>query len=184
MGLGIDNAISQAGDDDAELKQTLAATSELSRAAMWELRQPINVGLIYEGQELSQVLGAHARTFTTITSVPAKLGRPGTSRRWNRRCGHEFLSIAHNALTNAHRHSSATEVRIELEFKQDRLRLAVTDDGIGLPEGYGERGHGFRKYASEAERLRGEFSVESGGTGNGTTVICQIPYDQHDRWLR
>ena len=177
IGLGIDNAIALAGEDQTELRRTLTATSELSRTAMWELRQPINMGLIYEGQELSQVLGAHARTFTAITSVPAKLVQTGEEPPLEPQVRARILSIAHNALTNAHRHSGASEVRVEIEFGRDGMCLSVTDDGVGLPEDYAERGHGFRNMRAEAERLGGVFSVEFGGPGDGTTVSCQIPYD-------
>jgi signal transduction histidine kinase len=176
IGLGIENAIALADENHGELKRMLGATAELSRSAMWELRQPIDMGLIYEGQELSQVLGAHARNFTTITSVPAELAQIGVEPRLEPLERARLLSIAHNALTNAHRHAQASLVKIELEFAPQTIRMSVSDDGIGLPEDYGERGHGFRNMRAEAERLNGELHVEPGVSGKGTTVTCRIPY--------
>lgn len=180
IGLGIDNALALADDDSADLRRTLVATSELSKSAMWELRQPIDMGLIYEGRELSQVLGAHARNFTTITSVPAELVQIGTEPRLAPQQRARIMSIAHNALTNAHRHSGASSVVIKLEFAADRICLSIVDDGIGLPDNYQERGHGFRNMRSEAERLGGVLEVDSGGAETGTSVTCHIPFS-HSR---
>ena len=58
----------------------LRLVSDLSRSAMWELRHPIDGGQIFRGEELGEVLEAHAATFTVITSVPAELVQawPGT----------------------------------------------------------------------------------------------------------
>ena len=178
IGLGIDNALALAEEGPLNLRRTLSATSELSKAAMWELRQPIDIGLIYEGQELSQVLGAHARNFTTITSVPAEMVQTGTEPKLDPQQRARIMSIAHNALTNAHRHSGASSVVIKLEFAADRICLSVVDDGIGLPDNYHERGHGFRNMRTEAERLGGVLEVESGGPGTGTSVTCHIPFSQ------
>ena len=176
IGLGIDNAIELAGDENPELSRTLAATSRLSKTAMWELRQPIDMGLIYEGQDLSRVLEAHAQTFTTITSVPAVLVQNGVEPPLEPQARARILSIAHNALTNAHRHAQASTVTIELEFERNSMRLAIADDGVGLPDDYRDRGHGFRNMQADVDALGGEFVVESSDLGEGTRVACRIPY--------
>ena len=147
IGLGIDNALALANDGAGELRSTLLATSELSKSAMWELRQPIDMGLIYEGRELSQVLGAHARNFTTITSVPAEVVQTGVEPRLGPQQRARIMSIAHNALTNAHRHSGASLVTITLEFGDNRVCLSIVDDGMGLPENYHERGTRLSQHA-------------------------------------
>ena len=50
IGLGIDTARVQSGNTNPELAATLEATFQLSRSAIWELRHPIHMGGIYEGQ--------------------------------------------------------------------------------------------------------------------------------------
>ena len=77
IGLGIDAATKLAGDGNEELKATLAATSELSRWAMWDLRKPIDMGHLFEGRGLGRVLESHIATFTRITSVHAEMGQSG-----------------------------------------------------------------------------------------------------------
>ena len=63
---------------------------------------------------------------------------------------------------------------ISLEFGADGLRMSVSDDGIGLPENYAARGHGFRNMAADAQRLGGVLDVQS--NGDGTMVACSVPY--------
>ena len=89
---------------------------------------------------------------------------------------HALFSIAHNALTNAFLHARAGRVEVRLDFGNDSIRLSVSDDGVGLPDGYAERGRGFRGMRADAERLGGRLIVETGGPGGGTTVTCEAPY--------
>ena len=88
-----------------------------------------------------------------------------------------LFSIAHNAMTNAFRHSRAGRVAIALSFDDDGLRMSVSDDGTGLPGDYADRGHGFRNMRRDAERMGGSFQVGPGESGRGTTVTCVVPYD-------
>ena len=87
-----------------------------------------------------------------------------------------LFSIAHNALTNAFRHAHPGAVAVRLEFEADRIRLCVSDDGAGLPDGYAERGRGFRGMHADAERMGGNLIVESGGDGAGASITCVVPY--------
>ena len=55
------------------------------------------------------------------------------------------------ALAYAFLHAQATRVEVRLEFEVDAIRLSVSDDGIGLPENYAERGRGFSGMEKDAE---------------------------------
>ena len=92
-----------------------------------------------------------------------------------------LFSIAHNALTNAFLHAHPGGVEVRLEFQADRVRLSVSDDGAGLPDGYGERGRGFKGMNADAERLGGGLVVESGNDGVGATITCVVPYKADGR---
>ena len=174
LGLGLDQAIEMSGRSNPELTERLEAISGLSRSTMWELRHPIDGGDIFSGGTLTQVLTAHADTFTVITSIPAELALQGEEPELSTITRSLLFSIAHNALSNAFRHSRAGGVVISLEFGADGLRMSVSDDGIGLPENYAARGHGFRNMAADAQRLGGVLDVQS--NGDGTMVACSVPY--------
>ena len=175
VGMGLNAAKTLAGDANPELTATLEATSRLSRSLIWELRRPINEGGIYEGRELSRALGLHASSFTNITLVPVNMTQKGVEPPLSVEARSLLFSIAHNALTNAYRHAEASEVAMGLEFAEADSRLSVSDDGIGLPEDYAERGNGFANMDRAAQRLGGHLVVERRGALGGATVTCVIP---------
>ena len=98
-------------------------------------------------------LDSHVATFRTITSVSAELTQNGVEPPLSVEVRSLLFSIAHNALANAFRHAGASRVVVELDFGRDELRLSVSDDGVGLPGDYEERGHGFANMRAYAGRL-------------------------------
>ena len=156
IGLGIHRARELAGESNEELVAALDATSALSRSAMWEMRAPIDAGHILEGRELGRVLWSHCATFGRITAVPTEMSQSGTEPPLATETRTRLFSIAHNALTNAFLHARPARVEVRLSFEADRIRLSVSDDGVGLPEGYAERGRGFSGMRSDAEQMGGE----------------------------
>ncbi len=175
IGLGIDAAMALAGDSNRELTARLEATSLLSKTAIWQLRHPIDMGGIFDGRELGRTLESHVATFTAVTLVQAELVRKGAEPPLSVEAGSLLFSIAHNALTNAFRHANASRVLVELEFRKDEIRLSVSDDGVGLPEDYAERGHGFANMGIDAGRMGGNLVVEPRGPDGGARVTCLIP---------
>ena len=184
IGIGVETAIELADSSNDELSSKLRATHALSKSTMWELRHPIDAGPIFEGRELSRVLRSHASTFTTITSIPADVVQKGHEPPLSTVTRGLLFSIAHNAMTNAFRHSQASKVTITLDFGDDSLSMSVSDDGVGLPDDYAERGHGFRNMRADAERMGGTLDVGAvreppydGESRRGATVTCTVPYN-------
>ena len=175
IGLGIDAARQVAGDSNEELTARLDATSRLSKTAVWQLRHPIDMGRIFEGSELGWTLDSHVATFSTITSVSAELTQNGVEPPLSVEARSLLFTIVHNALANALRHAGASRVLVELDFGRDELRLSVSDDGVGLPGDYEERGHGFANMRAYAGRLGGRLIVESTGPVGGASVTCVMP---------
>ena len=172
IGLGIDAIRQIAGDSNEELNTRLEATSRMSKTAIWQLRHPIDMGRIFDGRDLGGTLDSHVATFTATTSVPAELTQNGVEPPLPTDTRSTLFSIAHNALTNAFRHAEASKVLVGLDFGQDELRLSVADDGVGLPDDYEERGHGFANMRAHAERLGGRLIVEPRGPVGGASVTC------------
>lgn len=88
--------------------------------------------------------------------------------------------IAQEAVGNCLRHASATCVDLLLEHDRDRVRLAVTDDGVGfrvrdvVAPGRRPGSYGLRGMAERAELLGGRVSVTS-RLGVGTPVEAVVP---------
>lgn len=183
IGLGLETAIELAsgknGNDKDNRKEVVAkleAIHSLSKTTMWELRHPIDARHIFEGRELGPALRSYASTFAAITSIPARVVQSGEEPTLSIATRRRLFSIAHNALTNAFRHSQAGEVIIALDFDKAGLRLSVSDDGVGLPPDFAQRGHGLRNMREEAERMGGSLQATPGDNGRGARVTCSVPY--------
>ncbi len=175
--LGIESAIEAEDPSNREQVARLQAMHALSRSTMWELRHPIDIDLIFRGRGLGTVLEAHASTFTNITSIPTEVVCSGEEPPLSTVTRGLLFAIAHNAMANALRHSSAGKVTITLDFQGDALRMSISDDGVGLPSDYAERGRGFTNMEADAAQMGGMLEVSPGESGRGTTVTCVVPYE-------
>jgi signal transduction histidine kinase len=91
-----------------------------------------------------------------------------------------LLRILQEALRNARKHAQAQHMSVTLLFEENRLRLAVKDDGRGFspaelrarpPEASRA---GFQLMRARAQSLGGEFKVQT-GSNQGTIVEAIIP---------
>ena len=86
--------------------------------------------------------------------------------------------IAQEALANVVRHAHAHTCRISLEVKDGWFQMEITDDGIGLQEGY-HAGVGLLSMRERAEELGGKFSiVPVPGGGMQIGVQLSLPTNQ------
>jgi two-component system sensor histidine kinase UhpB len=83
--------------------------------------------------------------------------------------------IVQEAVTNALRHARAQHIAIEVEASVGRLRIAVRDDGTGLPDDWQRPGHfGIRGMRERARVLGGEVALSTLSAG-GTLVHATLP---------
>ena len=178
--LGLETAIELVEDHEHdnrnELLTKLCATHALSKSTMWELRHPIDIGPIFEGGKLSRVLKSHAATFAAITSIPADVVQSGQEPQLSTTTRRLLFTIAHNAMANTLRHSNATKVTVSLRFEDNGVRMSISDDGVGLPPDFPDRGQGFKNMTGDAQRMGGTVTAKPGEFGRGTTVTCTVPF--------
>ncbi|GAA5165180.1 MULTISPECIES: PAS domain-containing sensor histidine kinase [Amycolatopsis] len=81
--------------------------------------------------------------------------------------------LVSEALTNAIKHSAATEVTIDLAVQDGTLVVEVADDGVG-GAAVGDTGTGLLGLADRVLALDGKFRLES-PPGRGTVVHAEVP---------
>ena len=123
------------------------------------------------------MLRSHCASFERITGVPTEVSQSGTEPRLPTETRSRLFSIGHNALTNALVHARPGRVMVRLDFEAGWIRLSVSDDGVGLPDDYADRGRGFRGMRADAEAMGGVLNVESGEGRDGTTITCVVPHE-------
>jgi two-component system sensor kinase FixL len=83
--------------------------------------------------------------------------------------------IVQEAINNAVRHGKPAHITISLAQIGQRLEVAVSDDGSGLPEmPSGHPGIGLESMCQRAHLLGGDLTVEP-REGGGTVVTCWMP---------
>ena len=87
-----------------------------------------------------------------------------------------LLRIAREAVSNIVRHAAARSARISLARDGERVRLEVSDDGVGLPaRGEAQLGMGLHHIEARARKLRGRASFDA-APDQGTRVAVEFPH--------
>jgi signal transduction histidine kinase len=84
--------------------------------------------------------------------------------------------VIQEAMTNCARHARAKTLLVEVASHEGLLRVAVSDDGIGLDPELGRRGLGLRGIEERVKELRGSMNIaRRAGAGAGTTLSVLLP---------
>jgi signal transduction histidine kinase len=150
-----------------------------ARQAIWDLRAP-EAG---DGTSFSDELEKSLRGTWPDEGMPrleihgergaGKLPLPVTAH---------LLRIAHEAVANAHKHASASVVRVGWSETAGAFELVIEDDGMGIPpeaiRNASARGHfGLLGLRERAHKLKAKLEILSpppGKTG-GTAVVLELP---------
>jgi signal transduction histidine kinase/ligand-binding sensor domain-containing protein len=142
-----------------------------ARQSIWNLRSPSR-----PTHDLAGALrdaGAHA---TDGSSARFELIASGTPRQTPPNVGEQLLRIGREAVTNAVRHASAREVRMQLEYEPDAVVLRVSDDGHGFdPVSTPQHQHyGLMSMRERASEIGGVVTIAS-SAGHGTEITAVVP---------
>ena len=87
-----------------------------------------------------------------------------------------LLQIAREALSNALKHASATEVTVTVSQRDNQVRLVIADNGRGVPD-HAERSnhYGLIIMRDRAQSLRGDCQVRRRETGGTEVIVTFIP---------
>jgi signal transduction histidine kinase len=86
---------------------------------------------------------------------------------------HLFLAVK-ETLNNAVRHGCATEISFRVRLLDNRLQIAISDNGGGFDTSGRSNGHGLLNLRNRLEKLSGHCEIDS-SLGAGTTVSLQLP---------
>jgi PAS domain S-box-containing protein len=113
------------------------------------------------------------------TGINIRIHVTGTERRLSSEAELVLFRIAKETLTNIRKHAQATKVVLAIRFKNDAVRMTVSDNGKGfqVPElliDFPDLDKlGLISMQERAHLFDGTFRIKS-GLGNGTTVMVEI----------
>lgn len=157
----------------ADLRRiTDSVMEELHRLAM-DLRPASldQLGLVAALKQFIETLNERQTIFIQFEALGFERGRLSPAVETS------FYRIVQEALTNAIRHSKATEIAVILDWRKDAIIMIVEDNGVGFNiEGdTAHRRMGLAGMRERAEMLGGRFTIES-EFGAGTTIHVEVPY--------
>ncbi|MER7477009.1 ATP-binding protein [Streptomyces sp. NPDC126510] len=128
-------------------------------------------------------LAARTRDFSTRTGLPAVYRPTGAHAvpPVPPAVARQLLTIASEAMENAHRHAHPTRVDVSAGVHGDLLRISVYDDGRGLPPGttleqLRRAGHfGLVGMVERAASVGARIRIGRGGRSQGTEVRLELP---------
>ena len=159
----ITNAVDAMDETIKDIRATIFALQARDNAGEPDLRGDI-VALV---EEMTSMLG-----FAPSLRLGAGLGTQVDAE-----VGEQVLAALREALSNAARHASASQVDVTVDVGADgMLTVQVTDDGTGIPaEG---RRSGLRNLARRAEKLGGELRLnpaDPDAARPGTRLEWRVP---------
>jgi signal transduction histidine kinase/YHS domain-containing protein len=121
-----------------------------------------------------------------IADLKAHVRVKGITRRLDEARELALFRAAQEALTNARRHSQASQVEITVSYHPEGIRLSVTDNGIGFPipaylsDLAAQKHYGLMGIQERTQSLGGTLTVSS-KRDQGTTLEIFVPSDQNDQ---
>jgi two-component system sensor histidine kinase UhpB len=146
-----------------------ASLEDVSRTAQ-ELRPEV---LDHLG--LPSALTNLARTFSDRTGIPVQRQLATQLPRLDPKVELVLYRIAQEGLTNAARHSGASEVTLTLEHDSDSVVLRILDNGRGF-DGPRAEGGGLRGIRERALIVGGAVAIKAGLSG-GVEIRLQVPIE-------
>ena len=170
MNLGI--AREMLADVPAPARQAIATAHEEAKRALSELRDFVR-GLhpvVLDDRGLDAALSG----VTARSPVPVRL-RVQMDERPSQTTEAIAYFVVSEALANAAKHAKASRVDIVVDQPvPGRLRIAITDDGIGGARVEGGGGTGLRGLAQRASSVDGTFRLDS-PPGGPTHIVVELP---------
>jgi signal transduction histidine kinase len=164
--------------DADEAQEEVRRLQALAQEALDELRslvfelRPASV----EDEGLATALRKHVDVLRRVERREIGLELSGNSRG-TPEVEREVLRIAQEALQNALRHARAETIEMRLESDSGRLRLAISDDGVGFEPAapaLRSRRLGLTSMEERAEAIGATLRIES-RPGAGTTIELEVP---------
>jgi signal transduction histidine kinase len=122
------------------------------------------------GMALEELASTLSRRFDIACSVECPTAPPSCEPQ----VGIQLYRIAQEAVTNAAKHSGATEISIHLSMDAGCFQLRIEDNGMGIQQAHrNPQGMGLSIMEYRARMIGAEFRIET-RPGGGTAVTCGL----------
>jgi two-component system sensor histidine kinase DegS len=158
-----------------ESKAQLKMAIQEARQVIFNLRP-----LHFDKMELIPALTSYLTSYETQYHIKTEFSVSGDEQLLFPRTKIFLFRIVQEALSNVQKHARAGRVSVQLDISLDRLRVTITDDGVGFdmdavlrdPEKWDH--FGIRGILERARLVGGEGTIDS-KKGCGTRIAIEVP---------
>jgi signal transduction histidine kinase/ligand-binding sensor domain-containing protein len=129
-------------------------------------------------QSLSEALTEVANQLQQGKAVEFNIGCIGEIRLLNPALREDLFRIGKEALINAHQHSGASKIDVNIDYGQGHLEMVIRDNGIGIAQDVlagGRKGHwGLSGMRERALDIGGQLAVRT-DPHSGTEILVTVP---------
>ena len=180
--INLDSMQAQLPDDEILLLEKLAATRQIAKQALVDLRK-IVYGLrpsILDDLGLVPAIRWYARANLEGAGILVEINANGEVEPLSPQLNSTLFRIVQEAINNILRHSQARNVKINLTRDGEDVLLEVKDDGVGFDQGSVKEAAlqsqhlGLLGMQERAELVGGKTALFS-VPGDGTQVLIRVP---------
>ncbi|MDR4465659.1 MAG: PAS domain S-box protein [Nitrospira sp.] len=166
----------------AKFMSTLDQTIGQLNHVMGEVRNFI-AGLeshVIQGGDFPSALRTMIQTMSSASRAKCVIRiDEAAARRLSTEHALHIINIVREGLSNALRHSQATQIVVSLQELVRTIRLTIRDNGIGFNTRSAQGvGHGLGNMAARAQKVRGSFTLQS-KPWKGTKILLDLSKDGH-----
>ena len=147
------------------------STSELLIQKIRKLSYSMNPARIEE-LGLDVVLQSLCHEFSALTKIPCTYEGRFTENKITYEIKLDLLRICQEALLNVMHHAQASEVKIKLEARKNKIELTITDNGKGFSH-ENKQSFGLSKMEGRVASINGKLQIKS-AESKGTTVHVSV----------
>lgn len=161
----------KAKEELSNVKSTASSTFQKVRDFIFELRP-----MMLDDLGLAPTLGRYVEAFKEQSGVDIRFISSGMEQRLESYLEVMIFRAIQELLSNAVRHSQATQIKLQIDSNETDVRLTVEDNGKGFDVEMMEEkgGIGLKVIRDRVEMLGGEMQIHS-VIGQGTHIMFQIP---------
>ncbi len=154
-------------------QQFLERSRAEAHRTVWDLRAHGQ-----DGRDFLDILDERVSSMVEGTNTTISLKRLGDAITMPDLIAGNLLLLAQEAVTNALKHSGASEIKILLQLSPDHAELVIEDNGKGfnpaLAPGQHDGHFGLQGMRERTKRIGGQIELTT-ASGHGTTLRVNVP---------
>ncbi len=164
---------------DSEIALDIKRMSDVANESYDMMRGTLAVLQSEDANDLSLLFARYAAQIEKRSTFKVDFASHGNPKPLSANQMRQLFYVFREVLSNIEKHSSASQVSLDLTWDQEFMTLVIFDNGRGFDSTNSNNdGHyGLQFVRDRIDLLNGSINIYS-ANGSGSDIIIQIPYDE------